>query len=32
LKFHDTYTGETPAEDAQAHGIQLEVVKLTEAK
>src|SRR6185437_4154432 len=26
------YTGEQPAEDAKAHGIQLEVVKLPEAK
>jgi transposase len=26
------YTGEQPAQDAAAHGIQLEVVKLSEAK
>jgi transposase len=26
------YTGEQPAEDAQKHGIQLEVIKLSEAK
>jgi transposase len=26
------YTGEQPAQEAQAHGLQLEVVKLPEAK
>jgi len=33
LAFVDQgYTGEQPAQDAQAHGLQLEVVKLPEAK
>lgn len=33
LAFVDQgYTGQTPAEDAKAHGVRLEVIKLSEAK
>ena len=33
LAFVDQgYTGQTPAEDAAAHGVRLEVIKLSEAK